>query len=66
MRTYIYEFQGVYLSGYMYVRAENREAADELFKCNVPRYLYPIKIEDTTVTEIKAGKTAVVIADGDY
>ena len=73
MKTYIYNFRGVFLEGFMYVKAENRTEADELFKEELPEYLHHKNIlsdgrlvEQVTVIEIKRGKRAYLIMDGDY
>lgn len=72
MKTYIYGFHGVWLDGFMYVRAENRDEADKLFKENLPDYLKKGNInndklsDSIDVTEIKPGKRAIMIWDGEY
>lgn len=77
MKSYLYEFQGVYLAGYMLVRADDRTEADDLFKKNLPEYLHHKNLwetggikdgedESVTVTQIKNGKQATLICDGDY
>ncbi len=76
MKTYIYDFSGYYIGAFMYVRAEDRTEADKMFKekvRDISESLYHDNVwenggirKSVTVTEIKNGKRAVLLADGDY
>jgi hypothetical protein len=74
MKTFIYDFNGVWLGGFMYIRAEDRKEADEMFKKGLPKFLYDKNVhsngrvinDNITVTEIKKGKRTHLIWDGDY
>jgi hypothetical protein len=73
MKTYVYDFMGVYLGGFMYVRGKDRKEADRMFKKTLPDYLYKKNINSNgrlndcvTTIEIKNGKCAQMIWNGDY
>lgn len=74
MKTFIYDFNGVWLGGFMYIRAEDRMEADKLFKKELPKFLHSKNFHSNgrliegniTVTQIKKGKRAHMIWNGDY
>jgi hypothetical protein len=71
-KIYIYSFDGHWPVGaYMYIRAESIAQADELFKQELPKKLWPENIKDGKVDhssvklhEVKAD--SYLISDGNY
>lgn len=75
MKTFIYEFQGYWPVGAcMYVRADDQEEANAMFKAALPKDLHKKNIKDNgdlitdavSITKVKPGKQTHMIADGNY
>jgi hypothetical protein len=70
----MYSFHGYYPTGaYMYVRADDQEEANTMFKAALPKALYEknIKVDGDLVStisieKIKPGKQTLLVSDGEY
>lgn len=76
MQTFIYTFRGFYPVGaYVYIRANDQEEANELFKEEIEFIGLTDKnvlangdlnTEAVQITKVKPGKHSFVISNGDY
>ena len=75
MKTFIYDFHGNNPVGaFMYVRADDQEEANKMFKAALPLHLHKMNIrpdgdlytDTVSVTQIKPGKQTHMISDGEY
>jgi hypothetical protein len=74
MQTFIYNFNGFNPVGAsMYIRADDQEEANEMFKAELPLALYARNIKTDgdlkntiTIKKIEPGKRTFMIANGEY